>query len=113
MDQLGLLSSRPHASARAFAVSKARSVEDNDTVRPQQPIGHTTGVPIVSCDRITVNENNGPAFASVTVVQPYAVHRNERTLGGMPTLCPARGNRACYGEHREAGYSGEEPPLSA
>jgi hypothetical protein len=85
-EQLSLLGGRPHLTAPALAVAKARPIKDDHPMAAQQYLRNPAGVPIIAVYGIAVYEDNRAAAATITVVQPYAVDLYERTRRRVPAL---------------------------
>src|SRR3954452_6049459 len=90
VEQLGLLGGGPQASARAVTVAETGAVEDNHSMRLYQELGDATGGPVVSSYGVAVDQHDRAALALVAVMQPHTVDHEERTLGRVPALRPAR-----------------------
>src|SRR4051794_22397884 len=84
VEQLGLLHRRPHAPARALAMPEAGAVEDDDSVVPEQPLGHAAGIVIIARHGVAVYQDDGLAGTPVAVVQPNPVHLDKPALGWVP-----------------------------
>jgi hypothetical protein len=111
VEQFGLLRGCPQAPARALAIPEAWTVEDNNTVRVQQKLGNATRVPVVACHGVPVDQHDRATGAPVAIVQPDAIHHEERALGRMLALGTAPDSLVRHSEAAEGNRAGNEGAL--